>query len=134
MRKPRLLFCSYHCYLDPSSGAALSVRDLFRLLGRRGWECQVFCGPLMDFESKQSLPELMRSQGLAFEVRQGSAGAQTWWLMQAKQGEIPVVVYQPDQAAGLPTREQGEPFLGLAERALDWVKPDILLTYGGDWL
>src|SRR5262249_54029344 len=32
--KPCLLFCSSHCYLDPSSGAALSTRDLLELLTR----------------------------------------------------------------------------------------------------
>ena len=29
---PRLLFCSYHCFIDPSSGAALATRDLLALL------------------------------------------------------------------------------------------------------
>jgi hypothetical protein len=40
----RLLFCSYHCYLDPSSGAALATRDLFELMASRGSPCEVFCG------------------------------------------------------------------------------------------
>jgi hypothetical protein len=35
-RQPRLLFASYHCYVDPSSGAALATRDLLELLGPRG--------------------------------------------------------------------------------------------------
>ncbi len=40
-RPTRLLFASYHCYFDPSSGAALSTRDLLELLARRGWSCRV---------------------------------------------------------------------------------------------
>ena len=43
--KPRLLFCSYHSYLDPSSGAALSTRDLLELLAAHGWGCAVLSGP-----------------------------------------------------------------------------------------
>ncbi|HKI33689.1 MAG TPA: hypothetical protein VKA46_17680 [Gemmataceae bacterium] len=44
----RLLFCTYHCLLDPSSGAALSARDLLALLAGRGWSCRALCGPQRD--------------------------------------------------------------------------------------
>ena len=57
--KPRLLFCSYHCYWDPSSGAALCTRELLELLAGRGWACRVFCGPHLDFEEAGSLAELL---------------------------------------------------------------------------
>jgi hypothetical protein len=40
-RKPRLLFCSYHCYVDTASGAAQCMRDLLTLLAARGWTCGV---------------------------------------------------------------------------------------------
>ncbi len=35
MTRPRLLFASYHCYHDPSSGAAVCTRDLFAALTAR---------------------------------------------------------------------------------------------------
>jgi hypothetical protein len=37
----RLLFSSIHCYLDPSSGAALCTRELLELLAGRGMDCRV---------------------------------------------------------------------------------------------
>jgi len=37
----RLLFASIHCYLDPSSGAALCTRELLELLAGRGMDCRV---------------------------------------------------------------------------------------------
>lgn len=58
-RNPRILFGSYHCYLDPSSGAALSVRDLFQLLAPRGWHCRACCGPLLDFEYPLPVEQLL---------------------------------------------------------------------------
>src|SRR5262249_7258478 len=54
-RRPRLLFCSYHCYWDRSSGAALCTREL---LAHRGWTCRVWCGPHLDFEQAPSLAQL----------------------------------------------------------------------------
>ncbi len=46
----RLLFASYHCYVDPSSGAAVSARELLWMLAGNGWDVRTFCGPLLDFE------------------------------------------------------------------------------------
>ena len=36
MNANRLLFASIHCYLDPSSGAAICTRELLELLAARG--------------------------------------------------------------------------------------------------
>jgi len=37
----RLLFSSIHCYLDPSSGAALCTRESLELLAGRWMDCRV---------------------------------------------------------------------------------------------
>jgi hypothetical protein len=42
---PRILFCSYHRYLDPSNGAALATRDLLELFTSRGWTRAVLPDP-----------------------------------------------------------------------------------------
>src|SRR5437879_13863596 len=70
--KPRLLFCSYHCYWDPSSGAAVCSRELLELLARRGWVCRAFCGPRLDFEADTSLDQLLDGQQIGFERRQAT--------------------------------------------------------------
>ena len=59
----RLLFCSYHCYWDQSSGAALCTRELLELLAQRGWSCRVWCGPHLDFEDA---PEGEKGSGQVF--------------------------------------------------------------------
>jgi hypothetical protein len=68
---PRLFFCSYHCYLDPSSGAALATRDLLELLTGVGWPCGVFCGPHLDDEQAPSLERLLHDHLLPVDVRRG---------------------------------------------------------------
>ena len=40
MKAGRLLFASIHCYLDPSSGAALTTREVLESLAARGWDCR----------------------------------------------------------------------------------------------
>lgn len=59
---PRLLFASYHAYLDQSSGAALSTRDLFEDLAAHGWECRVACGPKLDYEDGRGPADALRAR------------------------------------------------------------------------
>ena len=71
----RLLFASYHCYADPSSGAAIATRDLLELLAPRAWDARVFCGPALDFERGESFRQLLSDQGTAYRERRSSAGS-----------------------------------------------------------
>src|SRR5258708_39122018 len=70
MEKPsgRLLFSSYHCFLDSSSGAALSLRDLATFLTQRGWDCSVLSGPQLDFEEEVSLEILLQEQQFPYQI------------------------------------------------------------------
>src|SRR5262245_8191580 len=72
--KPRLLFCSYHSYLDPSSGAALATRDLLELLAAHGWECAVLSGPELDLGQGMSLEDVLRAEQVPFQFRPGAVG------------------------------------------------------------
>jgi glycosyltransferase involved in cell wall biosynthesis len=132
----RLLFSSYHCYFDPSSGAALATRDLLELLADRGWECRVYCGPHLDFEEPESLEQLLSDHHLPYNVRRSTAGPVPFSLFQFVQGAIPVTIYLTPLARPYtpPTRDEGDPFLALFERVLDRFRPDAVLTYGGHWL
>jgi hypothetical protein len=64
-RRPRLLFCSYHNYLDTTSGAALCTRELLELLTARGWPCRVLCGPQTDDGRNRSVGDLFAAHGRA---------------------------------------------------------------------
>jgi glycosyltransferase involved in cell wall biosynthesis len=135
-RKPRILFCSYHCYWDPSSGAALCTRELLEMLAQRGWSCRVLSGPRLDFEQAPALVKLLSAQQIRFEVRQTKIGTVPFSVLHFRHGGVSVMIYdsrvgQPLQA---PTRQEGVCFLALCERVLERFRPELVLTYGGHWL
>ena len=136
MPKLHLLFSSYHCYLDDSSGAALSTRDLLELLACRGWSCRVFCGPHLDFEDGRGAAQLLRDRAVSFDERAAMVGPVPFSLLHFQQGGVPVTVYDTPAAGSYPepTPYEGGSFLALLDRLLEQVQPDILLTYGGHWL
>jgi hypothetical protein len=94
-RTPRLLFCSYHRLVDPSSGAALATCDLLELLAARGWACGTFCGPHLDFEQAPPSTEVLRARGLPYTARSGRAGDRPFSLFQLVQGGVAVSVFGP---------------------------------------
>jgi glycosyltransferase involved in cell wall biosynthesis len=131
-----LLFCSYHCYEDPSSGAALCTRELLELLAQRGWSCRVFCGPHLDFEQSLSLTQLLSRQQILFQAQTLTTGAVPFILYRFEHGGVPVQLFDSPVVRPLQTttREEGVCFLALYERLLERFRPDLVLTYGGDWL
>jgi hypothetical protein len=71
----RLLFASVHCYLDPSSGAALCTREL---LAARGMDCRVLTTGILEPERETSLDEVFATLELPqgrFIVRSASCQA-----------------------------------------------------------
>ncbi|HLJ92138.1 MAG TPA: glycosyltransferase [Gemmataceae bacterium] len=135
-RPPRLLFCSYHCYWDPSSGAAVCSRELLELLARRDWACRVLCGPRLDFEMPTRLDQILAAQQCEFELRQAAAAAGPLSVFRFRQAGVAVQVYGSPfgPRLGPPTPEEGVGFLALCERVLEHFQPDVVLTYGGDWV
>jgi|GEM_PF-1124635 len=74
----RLLISSIHCYLDPSSGAALCTRELLELLAARGMDCRVLTTGILDPERETSLDEMLAALELPdrrfqAELRSGRA-------------------------------------------------------------
>jgi hypothetical protein len=95
---PRLLFCSYHCYVDPSSGAALATRDLMELLTAGGWACGVFTGPQLDYEAGESLAQILADYGHEPDTRRSPGGPAPFTVNHFHQGGLPVSV---SYAAGM---------------------------------
>ncbi len=132
--KPRLLFCSWHSYLDPSNGAALCTRDLWELLASRGWECKTFCGPALDFNG--TIPQVVQDLGVSFVEKPWTEDGLAFSMFHYAQGGVPVSIFDlPGRPAkGSPTPVDGRVFLDLCNKVLDQFKPDVLLTYGGNWV
>ena len=70
----RLLFSSIHCYLDPSSGAALCTRELLELLVGQGMDCRVLTTGILDPERETSLDEVLAALELPVQRFQAEMG------------------------------------------------------------
>jgi glycosyltransferase involved in cell wall biosynthesis len=128
----RLLFCSYHCYLDYASGAAVATRDLLELLQARGWSCAVLSGPQFDAGPRASLEQVLRDERLAFQIRPGAVGETPCTLYHCVRNGVPLHFFAPAADAGPePTRDQGKAFLSLFNHICQRFHPDMLVTYGG---
>jgi glycosyltransferase involved in cell wall biosynthesis len=135
--RPRVLSCSWHCYFDPSSGAAHSLRDLLELLAARGWACRALCAAHLDYDAPPPLPQLLAEYALPYRVvDQIISGSPPFSLYEFVRGNVPVTVYAPQvvppHAAVMP--HEAAPLLALYEQALEEFRPDLVLTYGGHWL
>jgi glycosyltransferase involved in cell wall biosynthesis len=135
-RKPRLLFCSPHCYVDPASGAAQCTRDLLTLLSQRGWTCGVLSGAHRDRRQGSRLEQLLRDHGVLYSVQHLPGEDASFSVFQfMEQGVIVTLLDSHGQPLSYPPNPlEGRAFLALLERVLDQFQPDLVLTYGGDGL
>jgi glycosyltransferase involved in cell wall biosynthesis len=132
---PRLLFCSFHAYWDPSSGAAASTRDLLEMLAARGWSCGVLSGPHLDFDRTCDPVEVLCAGGAAVTSGRGRDAGVDYALHHAVVGGVRLTLYVPDGAQPRdPGEAEGRVFLRLFERVCGHFRPEVLLTYGGHWL
>lgn len=130
---PRVLFASYHCYVDPSSGAAGSTRDMLHMLAARDWPTRVICGPRLDCGTGRSPRRAIEDAGISIEENRFESAVTPFSILHFRQGGVPVSVYQPDRQ-GDPQAAEVDAFLKIYERLLDTWKPDVLITYGGEWV
>jgi glycosyltransferase involved in cell wall biosynthesis len=132
---PSLLFCSYHAYWDPSSGAAASTRDLLEMLAARGWSCGVLSGPQLDFERGANAVEVLRAGGVPVTSGRGEDNGFAYTLHHAVARSVRLTLYSPDAATSRePAPGEGRVFLRLFERICGHFQPEVMLTYGGHWL
>ena len=132
-KKPRILFSSYHSYFDPSSGATISLRDLFQLLLARGWECRACSGPRLDFEEPRSISQLLKEANLPRQARKAHAHGMDFVIYNTVIDGVATALYEsPDHPPSRElTQEQGRLHTTIFENVLNQFQPDILLTYGG---
>jgi len=134
MKRGRLLFASVHCYLDPSSGAALATRDLLALLAGRGWDCRALACGILDYEQETTLEEVLALVGepAGRAAAQRAGGRAIGVLDLVHRGvRVTLLPVASSRAERSPSPEESAAFLDLAGQALDRFRPDALLTYGG---
>ena len=129
-----LLFSSIHCYLDPSSGAALCTRELLELLAARGADCRVLTTGILDPERETSLDEVLATLELPTQRLQAELGpGGSAEVIDLGVNGVPVTLMPTvsSRAERSPDPRESAIFLELADQVFDRFRPDVLLTYGG---
>ena len=136
----RILFASWHWYLDQSNGASITTRETLLALARRGWDVKTFCGAATDFFNPPSVDEILTSSGVAVKKRfDGGVGEGAFRAVSYRDSGVESVVVAPRSGLGVgvgtvPSRPAGAAFLQLFAETLRRLSPDVVLTYGGYWL
>lgn len=130
----RVLFASYHCYHDPTSGAAVCTRDLFAALATRGWRCGAVTGPFLDDPAAVPIGETLRARP-GVQTAHGTAGSSSFHVHTvAETAGFPVTVFEPLPAAAArqPSAVETGAFLVLVADVIRRFRPNVVLLYGGD--
>jgi Glycosyl transferase 4-like domain len=130
----RLLFSSIHCYLDPSSGAALCTRELLELLAARGADCRVLTTGILDPARETSLHEVLATLELPtgrFQAELGTGRMVEVIDMRVNGVRVTRMPTASSRAERSPDQRESAMFLKLVEQVFDRFRPEVLLTYGG---
>ena len=132
----RVLFASWHWYLDQSNGASITTRETLLALARRGWDVKTFCGAATDFFNPPSVDEILTSSGVAVKKRfDGGVGESAFRAVSYRDSGVESVVVAPRSGSGVvgavPSRPAGAAFLQLFAETSRRLSPDVVLTYGG---
>lgn len=133
-RGKRILAATYHSYIDSSSGAAISLRDMMEALARRGWEVRVLSGPQLDFEKAISPESLLRQQGIRPRRYRASHRGESYSLLLFRGGGVDVAIWTPDRRDAEPNANVGAAWLGTFNELTEAWRPDVVVTYGGYWM
>ena len=131
VRKLKILFTSWHFYLDSSNGAATSTLELLKALAAAGYEVTTFCGAIVDCFGRSSVEEILekrRFKNLHYEE------CQLYSIRSFQHDLINSLVFCSNEASVIPSLQYGNAFLNLLEDAVQHLCPDVVITYGGFWM
>ena len=136
MESPKkIVFVSWHNYLDQTNGASISTRAMLAGLTERNWNLQTLCGPAFDSLS-QSLEECFsKNCQIRFLSEKKSGGSDyPYSMLSFRDGSIDSVAFKPlpkSPSQQAFNRRYADEFLSLYNAYLATQKPDLVITYGG---
>lgn len=134
---------SHGCYLETSNGASVATRAMMECLARHGCSAEVLSGTVLDCEKPGDPAAWLAEQGLAFEQvgpsggstnTPGSAGIDpAYYRMRVR--NVGITLHRcPTMRTHGPDETECQAFLQLLEETLARVRPDVVVSYGGDAL
>ncbi|MEH6726442.1 MAG: glycosyltransferase [Hyphomicrobiales bacterium] len=125
-RPIQLMFSSVHCLLDPTSGAARSVRTMLGALQASGIKCTAFTGSAFDSPAIEHSPDFFSRLGAQMLPQSVAAN-----LMHVSDDPFRhYVTPLPTTNRSLLSLQAEEAFAHEAVAFLGVAKPDILMVYG----
>ncbi len=133
----KILFASQHTLVDPSNGASRTVRCFLGVLAEAGWRAFSCEGPRHSMrDAHLHMAEMFALEGLRPSLLRFAKGAASGTLRRARYGDVEIANVEPDgyrRSAPLP-RAQAEVYLLALDAMIARERPDVVLTYGGDWI
>lgn len=123
---PRILFVSESCLLDRKSGAAQSVRAQLKALVGAGWQAHAATMALFDGETEY--PRAQAHPALGQLPEPGNT------VVLDDEGVKHTVHWTHSSRARATRPWELRDYRAMAERVLDQVQPDVVLTYGSPLL
>ncbi len=130
----RVLFASWHFYIDQSNGASVTTREILRALARRGWEVFTFCGSAVDDWRRADVKRSLARRGLTALRKVEQCDSVPFTTFSFRDEGINSILFSPEDRSQVPSKDVGTAFLRLLTSVLRRVKPDVVVTYGGYWL
>jgi glycosyltransferase involved in cell wall biosynthesis len=129
----RVLFASAHSILDFSNGASVATLDVLRALTTLGLECQAFCTAKLDLNEEVCFEKIIRDLHDPFVVRPSVCGAKRALVLYTRRHQVPLtfIRFRSTRHVQQTPGEVGT-ILEFFQKFLEFYRPDVLLTYGGD--
>ncbi|MBQ9875327.1 MAG: glycosyltransferase family 4 protein [Thermoguttaceae bacterium] len=141
----KILFSSYHNYLDQGSGAAISARSLLLDLVGKGWSARTITGSFFDDPrfARGDFYATLKKRGLLVDAKRTTARVNDqkvdFDLLQFDDFGVSSKVFlapdafAPNRPCNYISRATGLAFLKLFVDEIRAFRPDYYLTYGGYW-
>jgi glycosyltransferase involved in cell wall biosynthesis len=139
----RILFTTFHSYLDDSNGAAVASRAMMEALARHGFSVEAFTGTVLELGQDSDPDAWLSSRGIPFETRGGEAWSfdargvraevPTHYRMCVR--DVPVTLHRSSTSRPHePSDSERDDFLKLYDSVLERFRPHVLVNFGADLL
>ena len=130
----KIAFVSPHCLIDFSSHAAIAMLEGLQLLARAGFDCQAFCGTLLNDDGQNvTVDEVLARWKSPYTVCKARIGPYTSSIIFTAHDRTPITLFQTESPRGnwRDAEEMGA-FMTACELFLRKQRPDAAWTYGDD--
>ena len=126
-RPKKIMWLSPMCSLDRRSGAACQMRSVLYTLAKAGWDTYAVQMTLFDGQEQYPVSSILGEKNAAPE-NHGK-------LYKIKRDGVKHQLFYTKSSYGIDlTPEEARDFFKHAKKALESIKPDVVLTYGGSQL